>query len=146
MAKIVAVCLSERKGTPKRNVGEGWLKENCGLIGDCHAGDPVRQVSLLPLESILKMRERGLEVGPGSFAENLTVEGLNFSELRIGTRLQVGEAVLEISQIGKNCPEPCEVSRRIGICIMPKQGVFARVIKGGKVRVGDEVRILEVPR
>jgi len=145
MARIVAVCLSERKGTPKRNVQEGWLKEDYGLVGDCHAGDPVRQVSLLPLESVLGMRERGLDVGPGSFAENLTIEGLDFSQLREGVRLQAGEAVLEISQLGKECPEPCEVSRRIGVCIMPREGVFARVVKGGRVRVGDELRILGGP-
>jgi MOSC domain-containing protein YiiM len=146
MARVVAVCSSKTKGVPKSNIGEGWLKENYGLVGDCHAGDPLRQVSLLPFESILRMRERGFEVSPGSFAENLTIEGLNFSELKIGTKLQVGESVLEVSQIGKNCPEPCEVSRRVGICIMPKEGVFARVIKGGRVKVGDEVRVLEVPR
>jgi MOSC domain-containing protein YiiM len=146
MAKIVAVCLSERKGTPKRKVQEGWLREDYGLVGDSHAGDPVRQVSLLPLESVLRMRERGFDVEPGSFAENLTVEGLDFSQLKKGVRLQVGEAVLEVSQLGKKCPESCEVSRRIGTCIMPKEGVFARVVKGGRVRVGDELRVLEGPR
>jgi len=146
MAKIVAVCLSERRGTPKRDVQEGWLREDYGLVGDCHAGDPVRQVSLLPLESVLRMRERGFDVEPGSFAENLTVEGLDFSQLKKGVRLQVGEVVLEVSQLGKKCPEPCEVSRRIGTCIMPKEGVFARVVKGGRVRVGDELRVLEGPR
>lgn len=145
MARVVAVCLSERKGVAKRNVGEAEVKENHGLVGDAHAGDPDRQVSLLPLESINRMRERGFEVGPGSFAENLTVEGLDFSVLGRGVRLEVGEVLLEISQVGKVCPEPCEVSKRIGVCIMPREGVFARVLRGGRIRVGDAVRVLGGP-
>ena len=145
MARIVAVCTSEKKGTRKQAVAEGQFKEEHGLVGDAHAGVlPNRQVSLLAVESIDKMRGRGLELNPGDFAENITIEGMNLHTLPIGTRLTVGEGVLlEVTQIGKECHTACAIRRQVGECIMPLEGVFARVVNGGKIRPGDEVSIGE---
>jgi len=141
---IVAVCVSERKGEGKRDVGEGMLLEGFGLEGDAHGGDWHRQVSLLSKASIEEMRRKGFDVGPGDFAENLTVEGLDVWGLPVGTRLRVGlNALLEVTQIGKECHTGCAVFKATGSCIMPKQGVFARVIKGGPVRKGDIVRVVD---
>ena len=147
MAKVVAVCTSEKKGTRKRAIAEGQFQEGHGLVGDAHAGVlPERQVSLLTVASIDKMRGRGLELKPGDFAENITIEGMDLHQLPIGTRLAIGEDVLlEISQIGKECHTACAIRRQVGQCIMPKEGVFARVLKGGRVRTGDKVSIGEQP-
>jgi MOSC domain-containing protein YiiM len=141
MAKVVAVCTSQKKGTRKQAIAEGQFKEEHGLVGDAHAGVlPNRQVSLLAVESIDKMRGRGLELNPGDFAENITIEGMNLHKLPIGTQLTIGEGVLlEVTQIGKECHTACAIRRQVGQCIMPEEGVFARVINGGKVRPGDEV-------
>jgi len=143
MAKIIAVCSSKNKGTKKENIAEGVLKEDYGLIGDAHADCcSHRQVSLLAIESINKMRKLGLDVGPGDFAENLTSEGIGLASLPIGTHISIREkVVLEITQIGKECHSWCEIRRQTGKCIMPTEGVFAKVINGGPVRAGDEVRI-----
>jgi len=143
MAKIIAVCSSKNKGTKKENIAEGVLKEDYGLIGDAHADCcSHRQVSLLAIESINKMRKLGLDVGPGDFAENLTSEGIELASLPISTHISIREkVVLEITQIGKECHSGCEIRRQTGKCIMPKEGVFAKVISGGPVRAGDEVRI-----
>jgi len=145
MAKIIAVCRSEKKGTRKEAVAEGRLKENYGLSGDAHADlNTHRQVSLLAVESINKMRNLGLDVGPGDFAENLTTEGIELTSLPLGTRLKMGEAaILEVSQIGKKCHSGCAIFRQLGKCVMPKEGVFARVIREGVVKPGDEVKALE---
>ena len=145
MSKIIAVSRSEHKGTKKINVLEGVLKENYGLVGDAHAdGCTHRQVSLLAIESIEKMRRLGFTIGPGDFAENLTSEGIDLVSLPIGTRLSIGkEIVLEISQIGKECHTGCAIFRQIGKCIMPKEGVFAQVVHGGLVRAGDSIEVLE---
>ncbi len=145
MAKIIAVCRSEKKGTRKEAVAEGRLKENYGLSGDAHADlNTHRQVSLLAVESINKMRSLGLDIGPGDFAENLTTEGIELILLSLGTRLKVGEAaILEVSQIGKKCHSGCAIFRQVGKCVMPKEGVFARVIREGVVKPGDEVKVLE---
>ena len=145
MARVVAVCTSKKKGTRKQSVAEGLLKEEHGLVGDAHAGVlPNRQVSLLAVASIDKMRHLGLELNPGDFAENITVEGMDLHQLPVGTRLAVGKDVtLEISQIGKECHTACAIRRQVGQCIMPEEGVFARVLRGGKVRPGDEVSIGE---
>ena len=143
--KIVAVCTSEKKSVRKKNVGSGELKEGFGLACDAHA-DPCthRQVSLLALESIRKMQALGLKVGPGDFAENLTTEGIDLVSLPIGTRVAVGDsAVLEITQIGKECHTKCAIFYQAGRCVMPEEGVFGRVIKGGPVKVGDEIRVIE---
>jgi len=144
LARIVAVCRSEKKGTKKESVAEGVLKENHGLVGDAHADCCThRQVSLLAIESINKMRSLGFDIGPGDFAENLTSEGIDLVSLPIGTRLSIGkEIVLEITQIGKECHTGCAIYRQIGKCIMPKEGVFAQVIHGGLVRAGDSIKVL----
>lgn len=143
MAKVVAVCTSEKKGMRKKNVGESVLVREHGLAGDAHAGDWHRQVSLLAQESIDKMRAMGLEVGPGDFAENLTTEGIELVSLPIGTRLRVGKALLEVTQIGKECHSHCAIYQLAGDCVMPKEGIFARVIEEGVVKVGDEVNPCE---
>ncbi len=145
MARVVAVCTSQKKGTRKQAIAEGQFKEEHGLVGDAHAGVlPNRQVSLLAMESIDKMRGRGLELNPGDFAENITIEGMNLHKLPIGTRMTIGEGVLlEVTQIGKECHTACAIRRQVGQCIMPEEGVFARVINGGKVRPEDKVSIGE---
>ena len=144
MAKIIAVNISEKKGTPKKSIQEGIMIENFGLEGDAHAGKWHRQISLLGIESIEKakgMRTDGL--CHGVFAENLTTEGIVLYTLPIGTKLKVGsEAILEVTQIGKECHEGCAVSKLVGQCVMPKEGIFAKVIQGGAVRPEDEIRIL----
>jgi len=143
MARIIAVCRSEKKGTKKESVAEGVLKENYGLVGDAHADCCThRQVSLLAIESINKMRNSGFDIGPGDFAENLTTEGTDLVSLPIGTRLSIGkEAILEVTQIGKECHTGCAILRQTGKCIMPKEGVFTRIIRGGLVKDGDQIRI-----
>jgi len=143
MASVVAVCSSRQKGTKKEIVAEGILKEDYGLVGDAHADYCThRQVSLLATESINKMRSLGFNVGPGDFAENLTTEGINLVSLPVSTRLSIGgQSILELTQVGKECHSGCAIYREIGKCIMPKEGIFAKVIRGGFVRVGDPIRI-----
>lgn len=143
MGKIVAVCRSDQKGTRKEPVAEAVLRQGYGLVGDAHADCCThRQVSLLAIESINKMQELGFAVSPGDFAENLTTEGIDLVSLPIGARLYIGNGIiLEISQIGKDCHFGCAIYRQIGKCIMPKEGVFARVICGGSVRAGDEITV-----
>jgi len=142
-ARVIAVNISARKGVSKENVTQGLLKEGYGVVGDAHADpDTHRQVSLLAMESIDGMRDLGLEVGPGDFAENLTIQGINLASLPLGTRIAVGEEVLlEIAQIGKDCHTGCAIYRRIGKCVMPKKGVFAKVIRGGFVKPGDPIQV-----
>ncbi|BCR04512.1 MOSC domain-containing protein [Desulfuromonas versatilis] len=143
---IIAVCTSPGKGERKKDVGQGTLVENFGLEGDGHGGDWHRQVSLLATESIDKMRAAGLDVGPGDFAENLTTRGINLCGLKVGTRVRVGSsALLEISQIGKICHERCAIYYQAGDCVMPKEGIFAKVLKGGPVAHGDSLEVVEVP-
>ena len=147
MAKIVAVCVSEKKGTKKHDVREGVLKEDHGLIGDSHASDGNhRQLSLLSKTSIDKMRKMGADVGPGDFAENLTIEGddIVLYELPIGQRLNVGDGiVLEVTQIGKTCHDRCQIFKQVGTCVMPVEGIFTRVIKGGTVKSGDDISLCD---
>jgi MOSC domain-containing protein YiiM len=147
MAKVIAVCTSKTKGVRKENINHGILKKEYGLAGDAHADSGWhRQVSLLAMESIEKMRKMGYPVGPGDFAENLTCEGIELTALPIGTRITVGdEVVLEISQIGKECHTGCAIFKQTGKCIMPKEGVFARVISGGPVNTGDAIEIKSKP-
>lgn len=144
MASIIAVCTSTKKGTKKKDIKEGFIKEDYGLVGDAHAGsDGHRQVSLLALASIDKIRHLGAEVGPGDFAENLTTEGLELFSLPIGTRLSVGQdVVLEVTQIGKECHNRCAIFKLVGTCVMPTEGVFTRVLKGGTVKAGDELKVI----
>jgi MOSC domain-containing protein YiiM len=141
---VVAVCRSEKTGIPKEPCGEGIFIEQYGLEADAHAAHGIaRQVSLLAEGSIEKMRQRGLTLKPGDFAENLTISGLELFTLPVGTRLKVGADVeLEISQIGKTCHSGCAIFQIVGSCIMPKEGVFARVIRGGKIRTGDAVEVV----
>ena len=142
MARILAVCKSEEKGIKKESVMEGLLEEEFGLVGDAHADCCThRQVSLLAIESISKMRGAGFDVSLGDFAENLTTEGVDLASLPVGTRLSIGQdAILEVTQIGKECHTGCAIFRQVGKCIMPKEGVFARVIHGGGVKAEDELR------
>lgn len=142
MAKILAVCKSKKKRTSKIDIKEGYFQENYGLTDDAHADSSThRQVSLMATESIKKMRDLGLDVGPGAFGENLTTEGMDLVSLPIGTEVRVGpEVVLEITQIGKVCHTKCAIYYQVGTCIMPEEGVFARVIHGGTVRTGDEIK------
>jgi len=146
MASVVAVCKSKKKGTKKEAVAEGLFKEDYGLIGDAHAGClPNRQVSLLAIESIERMQSRGFNLSPGDFAENITTKGINLLHLPIGTRIFVGDEVsLEVTQIGKECHAGCAIRRQIGECIMPEEGIFARVVKGGLVRPRDRMKIGDV--
>ena len=142
--EIIAVCTSKSKGQRKTDVGQGELLKGFGLVGDAHGGDWHRQVSLLAIESIDKMRAAGLDVGPGDFAENLTTRGIELHSLPIGTRFRVGASVLlEMTQIGKECHDRCAIYHQAGDCVMPKEGVFAIVIEGGLVKTGDAVEILE---
>ena len=138
MARVVAVCRSDEKGVSKEPVPEGIIGEG-GLAGDAHADCAThRQVSLLALESISKMRDSGMDLKPGDFAENLTTEGIDLVSLPIGARINIGgEVILEITQIGKKCHTGCAIFRQVGRCIMPKEGVFTRVVCGGTVRAGD---------
>jgi len=142
--KIVAVCISKEKGERKTDVGQAELKEGFGLVGDAHGGDWHRQVSLLAIESIDKMRAAGLDVGPGDFAENLTTQGVNLYSLPVGTRLRVGGSVLlEMTQIGKECHDRCAIYHQAGDCVMPREGVFATVLHGGPVKTGDSLEVLD---
>ncbi len=148
MARIIAVCKSKEKGTKKEPIAEGVLRQDYGLIGDAHADCCThRQVSLLAIESISKMRSLGFDVGLGDFAENLTTEGVDFVFLPVGTRISIGkDVILEITQIGKECHIGCAIYRQIGKCIMPKEGVFAKVIQGGSVKAGNTIKVLEAER
>lgn len=143
MARIVAVCTSEEKGVRKINVNSGKLIVGHGLAGDAHAGSWHRQVSLLAVESIKKMQEMGLQVGPGDFAENITTEGIELCSLPPGTVLQLGtEAVGEVTQIGKECHARCAIFYQAGDCVMPREGIFIKVLQGGQIQVGDQISVI----
>jgi MOSC domain-containing protein YiiM len=139
---IAAISLSKRKGIPKSNVRSAELRERWGLVGDAHAGDWHRQVSLLAMESIDSMRAKGLKVRAGAFAENITTSFLHLPTLALGTRLRIGAALIEITQIGKECHTRCAIYYKAGDCVMPREGVFARVLRGGEIAVGDVVEVL----
>jgi MOSC domain-containing protein YiiM len=143
--KITAISISKKKGIPKTNVDSANLIENWGIEGDAHVGSWHRQISLLAMESIGKMKEKGLtNLKPGIFAENLTTEFLNLPELPLGTRIEIGdECLLEITQIGKECHTRCAIFNIAGDCVMPREGIFAKVIKGGSIKVNDEIKVLE---
>jgi MOSC domain-containing protein YiiM len=140
--KILAVNISEEKGTKKTNIQSCALLKDFGLKGDAHAGPWHRQVSLLANESIEKMRAMGLNVGYGDFAENITTEGVDLVHLPIGTTIRIGDSVvLQVTQIGKECHERCAIYYQVGDCVMPKEGIFAEVMNEGEVKVGDEILI-----
>src|SRR3989338_3393685 len=140
--KIKAISISKNKGAKKQNISEALLKENFGIMGDAHAGTE-RQVSLLAQESIEKMRHKGLNVKSGDFAENITTEGIDLMALKPGSKLKIGkDALLEITQLGKVCHTRCSIYYQAGDCVMPKEGVFARVLKGGIIKPEDKVEVL----
>lgn len=143
MGKVMAVCISEKKGTQKRNVHEALFIEDFGLENDAHAGKWHRQVSLLSYERIQDFKKKGAPVEDGAFGENLIVSGIDFKNLPVGTRFQSGDVVLEMTQIGKECHSGCEIYKIMGDCIMPREGVFAKVLHGGRIREGDELTVLE---
>lgn len=143
MGKVMAVCISEKKGTQKKNVHEALFIEDFGLENDAHAGKWHRQVSLLSYEKIQDFKKKGAPVEDGAFGENLIVSGIDFKNLPVGTRFQSGDVVLEMTQIGKECHSGCEIYKIMGDCIMPREGVFAKVLCGGRIREGDELTVLE---
>lgn len=140
--KVIAVCKSEKKGTPKKNVEQGVLRVDWGLEGDAHAGNWHRQVSLLAWESIEKIRAKGLNVKEGSFAENITTEGIELYTLPVGTRMRLGTALVEVTQIGKICHDRCAIYTLAGDCVMPREGIFVRVLEPGEVAVGDGLEVI----
>ena len=139
---LVSINLSAETGTRKTPVQNAELQSGHGLQTDAHAGDWHRQVSLLALESIDKMRKAGLQVGAGDFAENLTVSGIELHSLPIGTKIKIGPALMEVTQIGKECHDRCQIFKLAGDCVMPREGVFARVLQGGSISPGDPVEVL----
>ena len=143
MMEVIAVCISEKKGERKHPVPEIALRRDHGIVGDAHAGNWHRQVSLLAEESVETMRALGLTLAPGDFAENILTRGIVLKTLPVGTRLRVGETVLEITQIGKQCHNDCAIKKTTGRCVMPTDGVFAVVLEAGVVRPGDAIEILE---
>jgi len=141
--RVIALSISKAKGEKKNNIPSGRFMIDHGLEGDAHAGDWHRQVSLLGIESIAKIQAAGMDVTPGDFAENVTTSGLRLWELPIGTQLQLGDAVrLEVTQIGKTCHHRCQIFHQVGDCVMPREGIFAKVLQDGTVRVGDAIVIL----
>jgi MOSC domain-containing protein YiiM len=144
MAKVVSINISDKKGVRKKTVEKADIKENFGIQGDAHAsGEWHRQISLLALESIKKMQAMGLTVNAGDFAENITTEGIDLPSLAIGTRIYIGKDVeVEVSQIGKECHTRCAIYYQAGDCVMPKEGIFVKVIKGGTVKKGDKIKVV----
>ena len=143
MGNVIAVCTSPAKGTQKTNVGSARFQEDWGIVGDAHAGKWHRQVSLLSWDKIEAFRARGAQVRDGDFGENLVVSGIDFRALPIGTKFQCNDVVLELTQIGKECHHGCQIFQKMGECIMPREGVFTRVLHGGTISVGDTLTVLE---
>ncbi|HIX16161.1 MAG TPA: molybdenum cofactor biosynthesis protein [Candidatus Hungatella pullicola] len=142
MGIVKAVCISEKRGTGKKPVAQGIFVENYGIEGDAHAGDWHRQVSLLSWNKIEEFNEKGASVSDGDFGENLIVEGIDFRSLPVGSRLLCGDVILEMTQIGKECHSHCAIYHQVGDCIMPREGVFAKVIQGGRISPGDEMNMV----
>ena len=140
--KVVAVCVSAKTGVPKHDVGSGELRVDWGIVGDAHAGNWHRQVSLLANESIDKMRAKGLKVHPGSFAENITTSGIELYTLPVGTRMRLGSALVQVTQIGKVCHDKCAIYYQVGDCVMPREGIFVKVLYPGTVAVDDTLEVL----
>lgn len=143
LGKVISVNISDKKGVIKEPIEYGVFEEGHGLKGDAHAGDWHRQVSLLGNESIDKMRNIGIEgLVPGKFAENLTTEGIILYELPVGTKLKIGKTLHEVTQIGKECHSGCAIKKQVGKCVMPKEGIFTIVLKGGKIKSGDIIEVI----
>lgn len=142
MGNIRAICISKQRGTAKTEVAEAELTPQWGILGDAHGGRWHRQVSMLSVEKIQDFQARGAEVDFGAFGENLVVEGFDFAALPVGSRFRIGDVVLEMTQIGKECHNHCQIYQRMGECIMPKEGVFARVLQGGSIKRGDEIQLV----
>ncbi|WP_233120119.1 MOSC domain-containing protein [Tissierella creatinophila] len=141
--KVISVNISQEKGVVKHPLEEGTFLEDFGLEGDAHAGNWHRQVSLLALESFQKMKELGVEgLVPGIFAENITTEGIELFTLPVGTRLKIGETIQEVTQIGKECHSGCEIAKKVGKCVMPKEGIFTKIIVPGKIKEGDSIEVI----
>lgn len=141
--KVVSINISEKKGTIKTPIKKGHFRENHGLDGDAHSGNWHRQVSLLAVESIDKMKEKGIQgLDYGKFAENITTQGIVLHELEIGTRLRIGSTIQEVTQIGKLCHKGCDIAQEVGECIMPKEGIFTKVIEAGEIFEGDSIEII----
>ena len=143
MANVKAVCISEKKGTRKHEVNSIKVLINHGIVGDAHAGNWHRQISLLAQESIDKLKKTGLELTPGAFAENIITQGIELINLQIGTKIKIGNATIEVTQIGKECHNDCEIKRTAGKCVMPTEGIFAIVIEEGEIFPGDSIEIME---
>ncbi|WP_434798077.1 MOSC domain-containing protein [Terrisporobacter vanillatitrophus] len=141
MGKIIDVCLSEQKGVQKTSIEEGIFIEDFGLQGDAHAGKWHRQVSLLSYEKVVAFNDLGAGVESGAFGENLVVEGYDLKNIPVGTKFICNDVILEITQIGKKCHHGCEIFKKMGDCIMPREGIFAKVLHGGVIRPGDEIVI-----
>jgi len=143
MAKVLSINTSEKKGVVKNSVSEANFLEGKGIEGDAHCGlDDIKQVSLLANESVDKMRSMGLELTAGAFAENITTEGIELKTLPIGTKLRIGDTIQEVSRIGKECHTGCAIKQQTGTCVMPTEGIFTKVIKGGSVKSGDEISFI----
>ncbi len=140
---VISVNISEKKSVRKKPVDEIRVIEDKGVEGDAHAEGGIRQVSLLAIESIEKMVEKGVKVKPGDFAENITTKGLDLLALPVGTKLSIGNTVLEVSQHGKICHTKCNIYKTVGDCVMPREGIFCKVLKGGTIKKGDEIKVIE---
>lgn len=142
MVKVLAICISEKKGTLKNEISEAKFIEDFGIENDAHAGKWHRQVSLLEFNKIDEFRKKGANVDFGAFGENLVVEGIELHTLPIGQLIQIGDVLLEVTQIGKKCHDKCQIYYQVGECIMPKNGIFTKVLNGGTVKVGDECSLV----
>ncbi|WP_425449433.1 MOSC domain-containing protein [Dethiothermospora halolimnae] len=144
IGKVVAINISEKKGVIKTPIDEGTFRENHGLVGDAHAGNWHRQVSLLGVESINKMKNMGIEgLCTGKFAENITTEGITLYDLPVGTKIRIGETIQEVTQIGKKCHKGCEIAKEVGDCVMPREGIFTKILQGGNIKKDDIIEIIE---
>ena len=143
MAKVLAVCVSERKGIQKHPVDHAELREDHGIVGDAHAGNWHRQVSILGVDSVQKLQEKiELRLKPGDFAENILVEGMTVYTLPVGTKLRLGSALCQVTQIGKECHQDCAIRKAAGDCVMPREGIFVKVLASGTVSPGDEIAVI----
>ena len=142
MGKITGICISEKRGVQKHFIEEANIIADWGIEGDAHGGKWHRQISLLSQEKVDAFKAKGADIHPGSFGENLIVEGFDFSAMPVGTRFVIGDVVLEMTQIGKECHHGCQIFQKMGECIMPREGVFAKVLHGGKIKAGDEMIVL----